>query len=148
MDRQTTTCSNTYHRSAGNTSTSPETTFGPKQGCHSIRQTASAFLGNLPLKLRTSLRSWLGPRPFRSASSHEWRREFNLLFRFHILIRHDLASRAESRGWVRVGEISLGLAKAQNQYALPSNGKSKAEQFARAGLSTSTAHRYGPLVGE
>ena len=49
---------------------------------------------------------------------------------------------------VRVGEISLGLEKAQNQYALPSNGKSKAEQFARAGLSTSTAHRYEPLVGE
>jgi len=36
----------------------------------------------------------VGPRPFSeklSASSHEWRREFNLLFRFHILIRHDLA---------------------------------------------------------
>jgi hypothetical protein len=58
------------------------------------------------------------------------------------------ASRAESRAWVRVGEISLGLEKAQNQYALPSNGKCKAEQFARAGLSTSTAHRYEPLVGE
>jgi hypothetical protein len=58
------------------------------------------------------------------------------------------ASRAESRAWVRVGEISLGLEKAQNQYALPSNGKRRAEQFARAGLSTSTAHRYEPLVGE
>src|SRR6516165_9095515 len=88
MDRQTTTYSNTYHRSAGNTSTSPETTLGPKQGCHSIRQTASAFLGNLPLKLRTSLRSWLVPDlsgEKLSASSHEWRSEFNLLFRFHIL---------------------------------------------------------------
>jgi hypothetical protein len=30
MDRQTTTCSKTYHRSARNTSTSPETTFGAK----------------------------------------------------------------------------------------------------------------------
>src|SRR6516164_8437533 len=88
MDRQTTTCSNTYHRSAGNTSTSPETTFGPKQGCHSIRQTASASLGNLPLKLRTSLWSWLvsdlsGENL--SASSHEWMREFNLLFPLHFL---------------------------------------------------------------
>src|SRR6516162_4020921 len=88
MDRQTTTCSNTYHRSAGNTSTSPETTFGPERGCHSIRQTASAFLGNLPLKLRTSIRSWLVPHlsgEKLSASSHEWRREFNLLFRLHFL---------------------------------------------------------------
>ena len=76
------------------TSTSPETTFGPKQGCHSTLQTASAFLGNLLLKLGTSIRSWLVPDlsgEKLSASSHAWRLEFNLLFRFHILIRHDLA---------------------------------------------------------
>jgi hypothetical protein len=33
---QTKTCSNTYHRSAGNTSTSPETTFGAKTSVLSL----------------------------------------------------------------------------------------------------------------
>ena len=43
----------------------------------------------------------------------------------------------EDRGCIaRLGEISLELEKAENQYALPNDGKTKAEQLAKAGLST------------
>jgi hypothetical protein len=39
----------------------------------------------------------------------------------------------------KIGEISRDLEKVDNQYALPTDGKSKQEQLAAAGISTSTA---------
>jgi hypothetical protein len=52
----------------------------------------------------------------------------------------------------RIGEISRLLEKAEahgGKICLPSSGKSKAEQLAEAGLSTSAANRYAaPLVSD
>ncbi len=42
----------------------------------------------------------------------------------------------------RMGKLSLGLEKSENQYALPTNGKSKVAALRNAGLTTSTAHRH------
>jgi hypothetical protein len=39
------------------------------------------------------------------------------------------------------------MQKAENQYALPSDGESKEQTLAEAGISTSTAQRYETLAG-
>ena len=48
---------------------------------------------------------------------------------------------------MRLGQLSRALDKANNQHALPDNGKTKAEALANVGISTSRAHRYEQLAG-
>src|SRR5215510_4800161 len=67
-------------------------------------------------------------------------------------IRDDVESQRQFaeiklRACVKIGEISRDLEKAGNQYALPADGKSKEQQLAEAGISTSAAHRYEELAG-
>ena len=50
------------------------------------------------------------------------------------------------RAVAQIGKLSRELEKAKNQSALPSGGKSKEEQLAAAGISTSTANRYEELA--
>jgi hypothetical protein len=58
------------------------------------------------------------------------------------------------RACVKIGEISRELEKAQTihtewhgaEIRLPSDGKSKEQQLAEAGISTSTAQRYEELI--
>jgi hypothetical protein len=44
-------------------------------------------------------------------------------------------------------QISRELEKAQNQFALPTDGKSKEQTLAEAGISTSAPQRYEQLAG-
>lgn len=47
----------------------------------------------------------------------------------------------------RIGEISAGLERANNQYnALPGAGKTKHQTLKGAGLSTSVAHRFEKIA--
>jgi hypothetical protein len=55
------------------------------------------------------------------------------------------------RACIRIGEISRDLEKAEpdkgHGAGLPISGKTKADQLAQAGISTSTANRYEELTG-